>query len=406
MKVELRPIDTIKQYHANPRNIPQTAIDRVAESISRYGWRQPIVVDKQGVIIVGHTRLRAAHQLGMTEVPVHVADMTEEEARAYRISDNRSGEYSSWSDEPLIAELAALSETVNNDLATLSTMTAFKPDELAALLAAGQEEHTDPDDTPDPPAEEDVETQPGDIWVLGRHRLMCGDATNQEDVTRLLDGEKPNLMVTDPPWGVSYDAEWRENFRPTREGAYGRVMNDDRADWSEAWRLFPGEVAYTWVASAKYLDAMTSLMAASLEIRNHIIWVKNILVISRGHYHYRHEPLIYAVRKDATASWAGDRKQQSVWEIPKPYKSETGHSTQKPVECMERPIRNHAGDVYDPFMGSGTTIIAAERQGRRCFGMEINPAYCELAARRWANFTGNEAVRLPAEQSEEHTDES
>jgi len=193
--------------------------------------------------------------------------------------------------------------------------------------------------------------------------------------------------VTDPPYGVSYDAIWRADAGlNARTGPrVGTVTNDDRADWSEAWALFPGAVAYVW-HDATAQEVQESLKAKGFETRSQIVWAKTRFAIGRGHYHWQHEPCWYAVRKGKTAAWAGDRSQTTLWAIPLDANVEGGHSTQKPLECMERPIRNHEGDVYDPFLGSGTTLIAAARQGRRCYGLEISPAYCDVIRRRWTRW--------------------
>lgn len=207
-------------------------------------------------------------------------------------------------------------------------------------------------------------------------------------------------MVTDPPYGIEYDADWRNQAlradgTPIAGRAVGKVLNDDKADWREAWALFPGEVAYVWHAGNKANIVADSLLACGFDIRAQVIWAKSQLVIGRGHYHPKHEPCWYAVKKGGTGHWQGDRKQTTLWEINKPQKSETGHSTQKPIECMRRPIENNSrpGDsIYEPFSGSGTTIIAAEQTGRRCYAMELSPQYVDVAVRRWQQFTGKTAV--------------
>jgi DNA modification methylase len=239
----------------------------------------------------------------------------------------------------------------------------------------------------------------GDVWRLGPHRLVCGDATDPAVVAIALKGASPLLMVTDPPYGVEYDPAWRTQIIDRASGrnktvrAVGAVPNDDRFDWRAAWALFPGDVAYVWHAALHAADVERGLNAAGFFVRSHIVWDKGRLVISRGHYHWRHEPCWYAVRKGKTAHWAGDRKQMTVWLIPH-RRSETGHAAQKPIECMRRPIENHSrpGDcVYDPFVGSGTTIVAAELSGRICRAVEISPAYVDLAIARWEMQTGHRA---------------
>ena len=210
----------------------------------------------------------------------------------------------------------------------------------------------------------------------------------------------PHLMVTDPPYGVEYDADWRNKAlradgTPIAGCAVGKVLNDDRADWREAWALFPGDVAYVWHAGSRSHVVADSLVACGFNLYSLIVWGKNTLIIGRGHYHPKHEPCWYAVRKGKTGHWQGDRKQTTLWSIDKPQKSETGHSTQKPIECMRIPIENNsrAGDaIYEPFSGSGTTIIAAEQTGRICYAMELSPNYVDVAVRRWQQYTGKRAV--------------
>lgn len=243
------------------------------------------------------------------------------------------------------------------------------------------------------------------LRLKSKHRIMCGDSTSAEDVARLLDGAKPHLMVTDPPYGVEYDPNWRNeadraNGKPYGARAVGLVSNDDKADWREAWALFPGDVAYVWHAGLFAPVVADSLAACDFHLRSQIIWSKSNFAIGRGDYHWHHEPCWYAVRKGRKGHWAGDRKQTTVWEIAKPAKSETGHGTQKPVDCMKRPIENNSkpGDaVYEPFSGSGTTIIAGEMTGRRVFAMELNPAYVDIAVKRWEQFVGGKAelIREP-----------
>jgi DNA modification methylase len=216
-----------------------------------------------------------------------------------------------------------------------------------------------------------------------------------------LGGRKPFLMVTDPPYGVEYDPDWRNDAAHAGSmgapggRALGKVENDWRDDWRETWALFPGDVAYVWHSALHLVNVANSLTATDFLLRSQIIWAKTNLAISRGHYHWQHEPCWYAVRKNHSAHWRGDRKQSTCWSIPKPQSSETGHSTQKPVECMRRPILNHTvkGDaVYDPFLGSGTTLVAAESTERICYGLELSPAYCDVIVKRWETLTGKTAV--------------
>jgi len=395
MNVENWPISKPIPYSRNPRR-NEAAISKVAGSIKEFGWRQPIVVDTEGVIIAGHTRLLAAQHLRLQEVPVHVAtDLSPQQIKAYRLADNRVAQEAEWDNDLLKLELSELEEEgFSLDL------TGFSEDELEALLAEGTEDGlTDEDETPE--VEEEAITLEGDLWILGKHRLRCGDSTNAEHVADLLQNVQPHLMVTDPPYGVKYDASWRPKLNKIKPGfstgkhAEGIVQNDDRADWSEAWALFPGDVAYVWHAGNMAHVVAESLINNGINIRAQIIWAKNNMVIGRGDYHPKHEPCWYAVRKNATGHYVGDRKQTTVWNIDKPMKSETGHSTQKPVECMRKPIENNSSPgqaVYEPFSGSGTTIIAAETTSRVCYAMELHPPYVDVAVKRWQQFTGKEAI--------------
>jgi DNA modification methylase len=393
MSVELRPLDAVRPYANNPRQ-NDDAVEAVAESIRRFGFRQPIVVDADGVIVAGHTRFRAAQRLGLATVPVHVAtDLTADEVRAYRLADNKTAELASWDTSMLSIELDAL-----RGAGIDWTLLGFDEEELAKLLApAGTEGLTDPDAVPEKPV--DPITKPGDLWLLGKHRLLCGDSTSAADVTRLLDGAVPTLMVTDPPYGVEYDPEWRAEAGINRNrGKMGEVANDDRADWTDAWKLFPGDVAYVYHAGVFTSTVQQSLERAGFAIRAQIIWAKDRLALSRGDYHWQHEPCWYAVREGGKGHRTDDRTQTTLWSIPARDDAGHGHGTQKPVECMERPVRNHLADtVYEPFAGSGTTVIACERTGRACIAMELDPGYCDVIVRRWEEFTGRKAEHVQAE---------
>ena len=221
-----------------------------------------------------------------------------------------------------------------------------------------------------------------------------GDATKPEHVERLLDGVEPDLMVTDPPYGVNYDSTWRYTTGISPKGvAAGKSANDDNSDWKVAYALFPGRIAYVWMSSLHLPVTARGLEACGFIPRSLIIWDKGHIVPSRGHYNWRHESCWYAVKKGAQAHWQGGHKASTLWEIDNPRKSETGHSAQKPVECMQRAIHNHRGDVYDPFVGSGTTVIAGEQEGRSVYAIEIEPAYIDVSVKRWEEFTGQKAQR-------------
>jgi DNA modification methylase len=393
LQLEDWPIGRLIEYDRNPRKNDEV-VDRMAQAIVEFGFRIPIVARSDGLVVDGHLRLKAARLLGLETVPVVLADeLSETQIRAFRLLANQSANWAEWDDVLLSAELNDLL-AVDFDLSLIG----FDDVELEALLAG----EVDPeaasregeDDVPEPP--ETPISRPGDLWVLGKHRLLCGDATVATDVERLLGDVTPLLMVTDPPYGVEYDPGWRNKAGAAATKRTGKVLNDDRADWREAWALFPGEVAYVWHGALHATTVADSLIASGFNIRSQIIWAKDRLVLSRGDYHWQHEPCLYAVKKTGKGHWAGDRKQTTLWQIAnKDQDAETVHGTQKPVECMRRPILNNSSPgqaVYEPFMGSGTTLIAAETTGRVCLGIELNPAYVDVAVERWQSFTGQLAV--------------
>lgn len=410
-------VGSLIAYAQNPRTHSAAQIDKLAASIREFGFTNAILTDGKNGVVAGHGRLLAAQKLGMATVPtLELSHLSAAQRRAYIIADNKLALDAGWDDDLLRLELGALRED-GFDLA----LTGFDAGELAGLFgdAAGL---TDPDDVP--PVPEVPVSQLGDVWIMGAHRLVCGDSTTVASVNAALAGAKPHLMVTDPPYGVSYDADWRNRaimVKGEQRGghglrAVGKPENDDRADWRRAWALFPGGVAYVWHGHLQSPEVFGSLTSCGFRIRMPIVWVKTRPVISRGDYHWQHEALAYVVREDAasdhrrfveehevaayavrigsTGHWEGSRKQSSVWFIEH-LKSETGHSTQKPVECMKRPIVNNSEvgqSVYDPFLGSGTTIIAAEMTGRVCLAIELLPAYADVSVTRWQNFTGGDAV--------------
>lgn len=407
-KVERRSVEGLIPYARNARTHSEAQVAQIAASIKEWGWTTPVLVDEESGIIAGHGRVMAAQKLALKEVPVMVATgWTEAQKKAYVLADNQLALNAGWDTDLLKVELQEI-----NGLDFDMGLMGFSDDFLQSVLVETTEGLTDEDAVPDVP--EEPETKPGDVWVLGRHRLMCGDSTSADDVAKALNGVEPHLMVTDPPYGVEYSAGWRNEAMPQKNDpkrwkdgsgrATGAVANDDKADWREAWALFPGDVAYVWHAGIYAGTVAESLEACDLGIRSQIIWAKNNMAIGRGDYHWQHEPCWYAVRKGRKGHYCGGRKQTTVWNIDKPRKSETGHSTQKPVECMRRPVVNNSSPgqaIYDPFLGSGTTLIACEMEGRACHGLELNPAYCDVIKKRWEDFTGQKAV---LERSEETVD--
>jgi len=389
LQFESWPIDRLTEYARNPRKNDH-AVDGVAAAICEFGFRVPIVAKSDGLVVDGHLRLKAAKKLGLTEVPVVLADdLTDAQIKAFRLSVNKVAEWADWDTDLLKLELEEL-RGLDFDLG----LTGFGEDELAGLLAEKTEGLTDPDQVPEAPA--DPVAMEGDVWLLGRHRIICGDSTSADTVDALLGDVQPHLMVTDPPYGVEYDPSWRAKAGVNKNTEkMGKVLNDDRADWREAWALFPGDVAYVWHASLFTREVLDSLEACELNHRSMIIWVKDRFTLGRGDYHWQHEPCWYAVRKGRKGHYDGGRKQSTVWNIPARDDSGVGHGTQKPVECMKRPIENNSSPgqaVYEPFSGSGTTIIAGEMTGRHIYAIELNPAYVDVAIKRWQDFTGEQAT--------------
>jgi len=367
----------------NPRTISDDAARGLRASIRRFGLVQPIVFNsRSGHVVGGHQRVKALAELGKTEAQVIVVDLPESEEKALNVTLNNPAITGEFTDglQAILAELARDSRIEFEEL------------QLDALLDISLDGIIE-DEIPEPPKK--PATKPGDLWILGHHRLLCGDSMQPADVARLLGGAKPRLMITDPPYGVSYDPSWRleAGLLASATRRLGKVLNDDRVDWREAWRLFPGDVAYVWHAGVFAASTASQLEESGFEIRSQIIWRKPSFPISRGHYHWQHEPCWYAVRRGAAARWTGDRSQTTVWDVAGRSEVKTDHATQKPVECMARAIRNHEGDVYEPFAGSGTTLIAAEQLGRRCRAIEIEPAFCDVVASRWEHLTGGKRKR-------------
>lgn len=398
--VESWPLDRILPFTRNPKIHGAEQVDRIAASMERFGWTVPCLVAADGELIAGHGRLLAARRLGLTEAPVIVLpELTEAERRAYRIADNKLTEMGEWDEDVLRSEVELLLAE-EFDLGLLG----MPDDELAVLMGDGTEGEGegagpggaggDEEETPEPPA--DPLSELGDVWIMGDHRLICGDCTAAEVIEALLAGEKPHLMVTDPPYGVEYDPNWRNEAGAATTKRTGVVLNDDRADWRETWALVNCDVAYVWHGALHAPTVAESLEAVGYEIRGQIIWAKERFALSRGAYHWQHEPAWYAVRKGAKDHWQPEARGDTLWQISaRDQDADTIHGTQKPVECMRRPMihSSAAGDsVFEPFMGSGTTLIAAQTIGRRCFGVELNPAYVDVAVQRWQKLTGEDAI--------------
>ena len=394
MTIQSWPVSKLVPYIRNPRKNDQ-AIERMAASINEFGFKIPILARSAGDIVDGHLRLKAAQQLELQEVPVILCDeWSEAQVKAFRLLVNRSATWADWDPELLALEISEL-DTLDFDL----SLTGFEPAEIDECLFGQEKEDAEQQDIP--PLPEEAITQFGDLWICGEHRVLCGDAISADAVAVLFGPATPMLMVTDPPYGVNYDPKWREDAGLGHQRQTGIVANDHQVDWSAAYRLFLGDVAYIWHAGLHAAEVATGLESAGFRIRSQIIWAKQHFALSRGDYHWQHEPCWYAVREGKSASWCGDRTQSTVWQVPNlnPFggsaEEATGHGTQKPLELMRRPILNNSrrgSIVYDPFLGSGTTLVAAQDTDRICFGLEIDPKYGDVIVLRWQKLTGKVAV--------------
>lgn len=400
MSYERVDIKTLKFDKRNARKHDKKNIKAIKDSLLKFGQQKPIVVMKDGTVIAGNGTLQAAIELGWDTIDVHWTTLKKDEAIAYGLADNRSAELAAWDDSNLKELLTELSAS-GWDLEGLG----WGDEDLGDILdKTNVDGLTDPDSLPDTEHNE-FEVKLGDIWQLGEHRLMCGDSTDKETVEKLVEGFAPNIMITDPPYGVSYDAGWRaeaKGVKKTDRENVSKLSNDDIADWAKAYDLFRGNVCYVWHASAFTDVVIDGLKKVGFEIKAQIIWNKNVHALSRSDYQRKHEPCWYAVRKGQKHSWIGGRKQKTVWDISsvifeKDAGGKTEHPTQKPVDIYIPSILNHTSEgdyLYDPFAGSGTQIIAAEKTGRRSLSMELDPNFCSVIIKRWQDFTGKQAVKL------------
>ena len=438
MKIEMRRLAEVKPYDKNPR-VNDQAVDAVAKSIAEYGFRQPIVVDGEGIIIVGHTRWKAAQKLGLAEVPVHVAvDLPPEKVKAYRLADNKLAELAEWDMDLLPIELSEL-RGMDVDLGMLG----FAPDELEKLLGAGihgNEGLTDPDAVPDPP--DAAVTQPGDLWVLGDHRLLCGDSSKAEDVDRLLGGARVHLVNTDPPYNVKVEPRSNNaiaaglssfagygNTDPGRDvhrnpnaanpthakmRAKDRPLENDFVSDEEFARLLhawfgniqrvlePGRGFYIWGGYSNISNYPPVLKVCELYFSQMVIWVKEHPVLTRKDFMGNHEWCFYGWREGAGHQFFGPNNIPDVWSVKKVNPQSMVHLTEKPVELAVRALQysSQPGEnVLDLFGGSGSTLIAAEKTGRKAFLMEIDALYCDIIVRRWEEFTGKKAERIAGSET-------
>lgn len=397
---KVMPADDLIPYANNSRTHSQDQVNQVASSIKEFGFTNPVLIDEDGGIIAGHGRVLAAKKLNITEIPCIVLHgLTSAQKKAYVIADNQLALNSGWDLDMLRLEVESLQE-LDFDIDLLG----FDDDFLDGLMPTEEVEGlTDEDAVPEVP--ETPVTVLGDVWQLGDHRVMCGSSTDAHSVEMLLGGQMPNTMITDPPYGVEYDAGWRADAKGVKKTAReetSMLKNDNNADWYDAYALFPGNVAYVWHASAFTDVVMDGLRRAGFEIKSQIIWNKNVHALSRSDYQWKHEPCWYAIKKGANHNWKGDRTQKTIWDVQnvifeKGAGGKTSHPTQKPVELYMRSINNHTNPgeyVYEPFGGSGSAVISCEKTGRRSLTMELDEKFVDVIIKRWQDFTGKDAVHI------------
>ena len=400
-KIALWPTDKLIPYARNARTHSDAQVAQIAASIAEFGWTNPILAGGDGVIVAGHGRLAAAQKLGLASVPVVVLDhLTATQRRALVIADNRIAENAEWDEAMLRVELADLQDE-GFDL----DLTGFDADALAELMAGDEpvnEGQTDEDAVPD--VGETPVSRPGDVWQLGPHRLLCGDATVAASYDALLEGEEVDMVFTDPPYNVNYANSAKDKLR----GKDRAILNDNLGDGFYDFLLAAltpilahcrGGI-YVAMSSSELDVLQAAFRAAGGKWSTFIIWAKHTFTLGRADYQRQYEPILYGWPEGAQRHWCGDRDQSDVWQIKKPQKNDL-HPTMKPVELVERALRNSSrpGDVVlDPFGGSGTTLIAAEKSGRVARVMELDPKYADVIVRRWEDFTGKEAIREAADQ--------
>lgn len=389
--IEIWDISRLIPYARNSRTHSDAQISQLAASIKQWGWTVPILIDETGMIIAGHGRLAAAQKLNYKQVPVVIANnWSEEKKRAYVIADNKLALNAGWDTELLALEIQELKATDFN----LSIL-GFTDEELNNLIPVNVTEGlTDEDAVPEPPPE--PITKPGDIWVLGKHRLMCGDSTSIDHLERLCSGLQIDMWLTDPPYNVAYEGKTKDALT---------IKNDSMDD--EKFRQFlrdaymaadavmkAGAVFYIWHADSEGYNFRGAAKDAGWKVRQCLIWKKSTIVMGRQDYHWKHEPCLYGWKEGAGHLWAADRKQTTILEFDKPSRS-AEHPTMKPVALFEYQMLNNTkgGDiVLDSFGGSGTTLVAAEKNGRIAYLMEIDPKYCDVIVKRWEEFTGKKAL--------------
>jgi DNA modification methylase len=392
LAIAWRPLGELIPYARNPRTHSDAQVAQIAASIREFGWTNPVLVDGENGIIAGHGRVMAARKLGLERVPaIELAHMSEAQKRAYVLADNQLALNAGWDEALLRLELADLSE-FGFDLG----LVGFGEGELERLLAGGKEGLTEDDDAPALP--EQAVTRPGDLWVLGDHRVMCGDATVPADVERVLGGSLADMTWTDPPYGVNYANSPKDKQR----GKHRPILNDDLGSGFEAFlqdactnmlSVTRGAV-YVCMSSSELHTLQRAFTAAGGKWSTFVIWVKHTFTLGRADYQRQYEPILYGWPAGHDRYWCGARDQGDVWFFDKPARNDL-HPTMKPVALVERAIRNSSKSrdiVLDPFGGSGSTLIACEKTGRHARLVELDPKYCDVIVQRWQDWAGATAV--------------
>lgn len=398
---ETRKTAELTPYSRNSRTHSVEQVSQIAASIKEWGFTAPILIDELGVVLAGHGRLLAAQKIGMLEVPVIVADgWTEVQKRAYVIADNKLALNAGWDTGLLSSEF----EAIKFDGFDLN-LTGFDAEEINKFLAVPVEGLTDEDDAPEP--DEVPISAPGDVWMLGAHRVMCGSATVQIDVERLMGGAKADMLLTDPPYNVAYEGKTKDALKIKNDSMgdseFRQFLRDAFSIADSVMR--PGAVFYIWHADKEGYNFRGACQDVGWKVRQCLIWVKNQIVMGRQDYHWRHEPCLYGWKDGAPHYWASDRKQQTTIDCKKPQRNGE-HPTMKPVELVEYQLGNNtrAGNiVLDLFGGSGSTLIACQKTQRSCRMMELDQKYVDVIVKRWQAFTGKEATHADTEKTFKET---
>jgi len=392
------PIDTLNLDPGNARVHDERGIEALKASLLKFGQTVPVVVQKKGMVVrAGNARVVAARELGWTEIAANVMRMGDTLAKAYAIADNRTAELAAWDDATLAGILEELKADEGLDLA----VTGYTDDELEKLLAEVNPPEVVEDEVPEPEAKAVSKT--GDLWLLGEHRVLCGDSTKAEDVGAVMGGDSAAIVATDPPYGVDFKGA---KYNPRAKQWDGIAGDKRQGEELTAWlasvlgvcldHATDDAVFYVWTAPMQEgAAAAAAMLSVGLHIQSQIVWVKNAFALGQADYHWRHEPCWYAYRKGHKHRWNGGRDKSTVWEVAKVANQSYEHPHQKPVELYARPLLHHTKErevCLDPFLGSGTTLVAAEQLGRRCYGIEIEPRYVDVTVRRWQKLTGKRAT--------------